>query len=102
MPGIDLVTAANMLAEVERRKEQASGTDLYSQEACEYRVWNVKEPHRIPGAGERNGKRNCLKAAAGGFIMEKRTAERENPLIFFCFSELLSRWNGTTEADLFF
>lgn len=34
--------------------------------------------------------------------MEKRTAERENPFFFFCFSELLSRWNGTTEADLLF
>ena len=43
-----------------------------------------------------------MKAAAGGFIMEKRTAERENPFLFFCFSKVLSRWNGTTEADLLF
>ena len=69
----------------ERRKEQAPGTDLYSQEACEYRVRNVKEPYRVPGAGEGNRERNCLKETAGGFIMEKRTAERENPLLFFCF-----------------
>ena len=75
----------NIPEKAERRKEQAPGINLYSQEACEYRIRNVKEPYRVPGAGEGNRERNCLKAAAGRFIMEKRTAERENLLHLFCF-----------------
>ena len=69
-------------------------------------AWRGAEKSRIPGVfpeqtGGGKQEKKLFESSCRGFIMEKRTAERENPLLFFCFSELLSRWNGTTEADLF-
>ena len=64
------------------RQEQTPGINLHRQTSGKYRIWNVKEPHGIPGAGEKNRGRNCLKEAVGTYIMEKRTAD-ESPLCSF-------------------
>lgn len=65
-----------------RGKEQTAGADLHCQTAGKYRVRNVEEPHGIPGTGEKNRGRNCLKSVVGAFIMEKRTAEKGYPCSF--------------------
>ena len=65
------------------RQEQTPGINLHRQTSGKYRIWNVKEPHGIPGAGEKNRGRNCLKAAVGTLIMEKRTAEKGTPFVLF-------------------
>lgn len=74
-----------LFAEAGGRQEQTTGVNLHCQTPGEYRVRNVEEPHRIPGTREKNRGRNCLKSAAGAFIMETNTAGKGYSCSFSVF-----------------